>query len=59
MTRKPKWARRLTAKDLRHIVATNSTGKPSLRALRENVMAQRAEGIECLECLYIANKLGI
>ena len=59
MKTKPKWAKVLTAQELRHIAETSSTGKATLRALKVNIDHQVNSGIDCPECRAIAAKLGV
>lgn len=55
--KKPKWARHLTAKQLKHIAETSDTGRASLRALTKNIAHQNATHHVCFECNAIAEKL--
>lgn len=56
-SKKPKWAKALTKKELDHLAAWSSTGKPSLRSLKVNLEAQKKNGIECRDCRDIAHKI--
>lgn len=50
--KKPKWARGLSVKDLKHVAEVSATGKASLRVAKEN-----ANNKECIHCRYIGNVL--
>jgi hypothetical protein len=50
--KKPKWAKKLTVKEIKHIADTSNTGRASLRVIKIN-----ANNPHCTECRYIANKL--
>ena len=56
---KPKWMRKLTAKDLKHLKEGLSMGKPTLRAFRLAREEQRKHSIDCPECKRIAIKIGL
>lgn len=51
-TKKPKWAKALTVKQLKHIADSSATGRASLRAATLN-----ANNDMCLECKHIGNIL--
>jgi hypothetical protein len=57
--KKPKWARALTVKEIRHLAEGSATGRASMRSLKANLEGQQKAGITCLECRHIANKLDI
>ena len=59
MNKKPKWARKLTTKELKHLAASNSSGRPTLGSLKANLADQAASGIVCWECRAVATKLGL
>jgi hypothetical protein len=50
--KKPKWAKGLTARDLKHVADVSSTGRPSLRVAKEN-----ANNPFCVECRHVGNAL--
>lgn len=50
--KKPKWAKSLSKKDLKHIADVSPTGRPSLRVAKEN-----ANNPLCLECRCIGTSL--
>jgi len=54
-----KWARKLTAKELRHLAEGSAAGRPTLHSLKANLEGQRMLNIECFECEAIARKLSI
>ena len=53
------WTKKLGKRDLKHLAEGSSTGKPTLRSLRENLRLQRENGIRCFECEAIARKVGV
>ena len=53
------WLKKLGKRDLKHLAKSSSTGKPTLRGLRENLRFQRENNITCFECAAIARKVGI
>lgn len=53
------WTKKLSKRDLKHLAENSSTGKPTLRSLRENLRRQSELGIYCSECGSIARKAGI
>lgn len=53
-SKKPKWARKLNKKDLKHIADVSASGRASLRALKLNANNQM-----CIECRMIASKAGV
>jgi hypothetical protein len=53
-----KWQKKLNKQDMKHLKET-ITGKPSLRALKNNLEHQKAKDITCWDCLRIAKKLKI
>ena len=59
------WTKKLTKRELKHLAETSSTGKPSLRELRENLAEQRSQVANrspmsrCWTCEGIARKLGL
>jgi hypothetical protein len=59
MKTKPKWTKKLTAKDLRHVAEGSGTGRASLRSLKENLTGQASTGIVCWECRSIVAKVGV
>ena len=59
MIKKPKWAKKLTAKELKHIAEGSSSGRPTLASLKANLAGQAATGCECWECRSIGVKLGL
>ena len=50
--KKPKWAKGLTSKDLKHIAEVSATGRASLRVAKDN-----ANNDMCMECRHIGNVL--
>ncbi len=50
--KKPKWAKSLTKKDLKHIADVSATGKASLRVAKEN-----SDNPHCVECRCIGDSL--
>jgi len=50
--KKPKWAKGLTVKDLKHVAEVSSTGKSSLRVAKEN-----SNNPHCVHCRHIGNVL--
>lgn len=50
--KKPKWAKKLSRKDLKHIADVSPTGKPSLRVAKQN-----ADNPHCCECRCIGTTL--
>ncbi len=59
MAKKPKWAKKLTAKELRHVAEGSATGRATRRSLKANLEGQAASGVVCWECQSIASKLGL
>lgn len=59
MKTKPKWAKKLTATDLRHVAEGSATGRASLRSLKENLAGQAGNGVVCWQCRSIAAKVGV
>lgn len=59
MSKKPKWAKKLTAKELRHVAEGSAAGRATLRSLKANLEGQAASGVVCFECRSIAAKLGL
>lgn len=53
------WTKKLCKRELKHLAEGSSTGKPSIRSLRENLRLQHENGIRCFECEAIARKVGI
>lgn len=51
-TKKPKWAKSLSKKDLQHIASASQTGRASLRVAFEN-----SDNPHCLQCRCIGNSL--
>jgi hypothetical protein len=56
---RPKWARKLTKKELAHLAENSGTGRPTLSSLKLNIAAQKENGSPCFECQLIASKLGL
>jgi hypothetical protein len=52
--KKPKWARKLTKKDLQHVADAGPTGRPSLRVAKLN-----ANNPHCFDCRHLARKAGL
>jgi hypothetical protein len=50
--KKPKWAKALTKKDLKHVAEVSGTGRASLRVAKQN-----ANNEMCVECRHIGNVL--
>jgi hypothetical protein len=57
ITRRTKWEKKLTIKEIRHIRETTDTG--SLQQFIHNRELQRAMNTPCHECRFIARKLGL
>lgn len=57
--KKPKWAKGLTVKEIRHLAEGSATGRASMASLKRNLQGQKEKGIECFECRHIAFKLNI
>lgn len=53
-TKKPKWAKALTKRELQHVAEAGPTGRASLRVAKAN-----ANNPHCLECRCIARKAGL
>ncbi len=53
------WTKKITKQELKHLAESSSTGKPTLRSLRENLRLQHHAGIHCYKCEDIARKLGV
>ncbi len=63
-TKRPRWQRKLTKAEIKHIRETTDTG--SLAQFKRNLEWQRERDTEnpdgpvtCLECRHIANVIGI
>lgn len=54
MTRnsRPKWARKLTAKDWKGLQNCQNTKRPTLRQLRDDVKWQDSCGMHCSHCRH-------
>lgn len=50
--KKPKWAKSLSAREIKHVAESSATGKASLRVAKLN-----AENPHCVECRCIGNTL--
>lgn len=56
---KPKWMKKLTAKDLQHLQEGLNMEEPTLRAFKLAREEQRRHSIDCCDCKRIAIKIGI
>jgi len=54
----PKWQRKLTAAQRRHL-RESMDGAVTLAGLRNNLAGQREDGCRCFECEDIARSLGM
>lgn len=58
-TKKPKWAKKLTVRELRHVAEGSATGRATLHSLKANLEGQATTGVVCWECRTIAAKIGL
>ncbi len=61
---KPKWQKKLTQAEVRHIAETCFAGKATLRGFKANrefhqLAIEKGQDDPCLECRHIAVKLGL
>ena len=56
---RPKWMKKLTAKDLQHLQEGLNMKEPTLRAFKLAREEQRKHSIDCRDCRRIAIKIGL
>lgn len=49
---RPKWAKRLTVDQWKHLQQCQYTRRPTLKGLRFDVQYQETHGINCLHCRH-------